>query len=243
MSCNLLNLFFQFYCVWISLDFLCTLGFSCHLLLEVILLPTFQSECLLFLFLALVRTSSIILNRRENEHSCIIPGLREKSFISMMLAVSFSWVLFMLKELGLDFFFFWVPPFLKKKKTLKWHVKIGVFRHKSIFMASLEKIYLFKKDIKVTKDITVTTFGSHLYMAAMTRASFRWMAILFNFVSVAVGLGDLLFWSEIWIIYKFKSVSNNSGHLWIESLLRLSSVTFVEINWLSVCKYNLMYNV
>ena len=61
--------------------------------------------------------------------------LEKNLSLSMMLAVSFSWVLFMLKELGLDFFF-WVPLFLKKK--LKWHVKIGVFRHKSIFMASLE---------------------------------------------------------------------------------------------------------
>ena len=56
---------------------------------KVILLLTFQSKGLLFLFLALVRTSSIILNRRENEHSCIIPGLREKSFIKYDVSCEF----------------------------------------------------------------------------------------------------------------------------------------------------------
>ena len=69
-----------------------------------VLLPPFQSGCLLFIFschIAVARTSNNTLNKSgESRHHCLVPDLSGKAFsfcpLSMMLAVDFLYIAFIM---------------------------------------------------------------------------------------------------------------------------------------------------
>ena len=78
---------------------------SCHLQIMTVLLISYQFGCLLFPFLVLwlyrARNSSTLLNKRgESGHPCLVPDLIGNAFsfslLSMMLAVRFSYMAFIM---------------------------------------------------------------------------------------------------------------------------------------------------
>lgn len=70
ISNNILRILYSFWCIKL-----------CHLWLEIVLLLSFQSECLFSYFPCLVRPCTIMLNKSvESGHQYFVPSIREKAF-------------------------------------------------------------------------------------------------------------------------------------------------------------------